>query len=195
VLRRHKQPILPYADSIVYGFSFGWFFGRMGCTLNHEHPGTATNFFLGRFCRPVEGHTIEWPQWMGVQVSDLRFSHCVDQGPAVTSYAQQVSMDYPGVLAVHDMGFYEAIYAALLFTTYLVLERKKRFDGLYALILVYTYAPLRFAMDFLRPEVDNVRYSGLTPAQWGCIGFLVVVTAVLAYYRKNLQGPGAVKTA
>ena len=63
VLRRRQQPLLPYADNIMYGFSFGWFFGRLGCTLNHEHPGTASDFFLARYCRPVEGFTLELPSW------------------------------------------------------------------------------------------------------------------------------------
>lgn len=195
VLKRRNQPFLPFADSIVYGFAFGWFFGRLGCTLNHEHPGTPTNFFLGRFCRPVEGYTIEWPTWMGRQADDLRFNNCVDAGAQVTSYAQKVALDYQGVLAEHDMGMYEMLYAAILFVILVILDRKttlfgrfKRFDGLYALILVYTYTPLRFAMDFLRPLEGNARYSGLTPAQWGCIGFLIVTTVILFYFiRLNKQ--------
>ena len=187
VLRRHQQKIWPYADSITIGFAFGWFFGRLGCTINHEHPGTASNFFLARYCRPVEGWTIELPNWMRFNPADLRFSHCVDAGPAVTSYADKVPVNYPGVVAVHDMGLYEALYALTLFLTCRWLDRKPRFDGFYAMLLVFTYAPLRFVMDFLRPEEYNARYAGLTPAQWGCVAFLIAGIWGFSYLRKAAQ--------
>jgi phosphatidylglycerol:prolipoprotein diacylglycerol transferase len=46
-LRREKVPIWPYVDSLAIGLTLGWFFGRMGCFVAHDHPGTPTNFFLG----------------------------------------------------------------------------------------------------------------------------------------------------
>jgi phosphatidylglycerol:prolipoprotein diacylglycerol transferase len=44
--RRHKQPVMPYADSLAYGLATGWMFGRLGCFTAHDHPGTHTSFFL-----------------------------------------------------------------------------------------------------------------------------------------------------
>jgi phosphatidylglycerol:prolipoprotein diacylglycerol transferase len=44
------EPTLPfwgYADVLVYGFTLGWFFGRMGCFVAHDHRGTQTQFWLG----------------------------------------------------------------------------------------------------------------------------------------------------
>ena len=41
------------------------------------------------------------------------------------------------------------------------------------------YAPLRFALDFLR--VDNARYAGLTPAQYVMVGLLAV--GLFGYFR------------
>jgi phosphatidylglycerol:prolipoprotein diacylglycerol transferase len=35
-----------YADNTMYGFAFGWFFGRMGCFSVHDHVGRASDFFL-----------------------------------------------------------------------------------------------------------------------------------------------------
>ncbi len=188
VLKHHQKPLLPYLDTAIYGASAGWIFGRIGCTINHEHPGTATNFFLGRYCRPVENHTIEWPQWMSIQnLTDLRFSHCIEPGKsAVTSYTDTVTANYHGVIAVHDMGLYEVFYAIALFTTFRILEKQPRRDGLYIIILIYSYAPLRFMMDFLRPETFNVRYAGLTPAQWGCIVFFIGFSLFLAKQKDKL---------
>ncbi len=195
-LRKHKQPFWPHVDCIAYGFSIGWFFGRLGCTINHEHPGTATRFFLGRFCRPVEGWTIEWPQWMAYRPMDLRFSHCIERGyPPVTSYADTVSTNYPGVIGVHDMGFYEAIYAIVLFLTFKWLDRKPRFPGFFMMLLVVTYGPLRFMMDFLRPLEDNPRYIGLTPAQWGCLLFLTAgIWGMKKLYEDRKTHPGLTNT-
>ena len=190
ILWYRRKQFLPYIDTIMYGFSFGWLFGRMGCTLNHEHPGTATTFWLGRYCRPVEGYTLQMPEWMTMPgISDLRFSHCIEDYTRVTSYADTVPVDYAGVVAVHDMGMYEMFYAGILLMTYLWLDKKPQRSGLYLLILIYTYAPLRFVMDFFRPDEGNARYSGLTPAQWGCVAFLVLGTAAIIYFRKHFSVP------
>lgn len=36
-----------FADLIAYGFPVGWFFGRLGCAVVHDHIGRPTTFFLG----------------------------------------------------------------------------------------------------------------------------------------------------
>jgi phosphatidylglycerol:prolipoprotein diacylglycerol transferase len=37
-----------YIDGIAYAFTFGWIFGRLGCFVAFDHPGTPTDFFLGQ---------------------------------------------------------------------------------------------------------------------------------------------------
>jgi phosphatidylglycerol:prolipoprotein diacylglycerol transferase len=44
--KRHKQPVMPYADSLGFGLAAGWLFGRLGCFTAHDHPGRFTDFFL-----------------------------------------------------------------------------------------------------------------------------------------------------
>jgi phosphatidylglycerol---prolipoprotein diacylglyceryl transferase len=44
--RRHRTPVMPYADSLAYGLATGWMFGRLGCFTAHDHPGLHTSFFL-----------------------------------------------------------------------------------------------------------------------------------------------------
>ena len=188
VLKRRKKPLLPYFDTIIYGFSFGWIFGRLGCTLNHEHPGSPSNFWLARYCRPVEGKTLDLPNWMIHQPFDHRFSHCIEEGKAVVrSVHEKVSADYNGVTAVHDMGMYEMFYAIGLFTVLKILDKKPKPHGTLFFIFIFSYAPIRFCFDFLRPLEGNARYSGLTPAQWGCIGFLSLCVVSLIVYRKDLH--------
>jgi phosphatidylglycerol:prolipoprotein diacylglycerol transferase len=38
-----------YMDGIAYCFTFGWIFGRLGCFVAFDHPGTPTDFFLGQY--------------------------------------------------------------------------------------------------------------------------------------------------
>jgi len=45
--KRHHFSALHYADSFIYGLPAGLMIGRIGCFLIHDHPGTATSFFLG----------------------------------------------------------------------------------------------------------------------------------------------------
>ncbi len=183
--RKKKLLLWPYFDCISIGFTLGWFFGRMGCTINHEHPGSPSNFFLARYCRPVEGWTIELPPWMVDVSNDYRWSHCIEKGKtAVNNIADKVSTEYEGVLAVHDTGFYEALYAIILFGIFLWLDRKPRFHGFYVITLICTYSPIRFFMDFIRPLEGNARYAGLTPAQWGSITILALC---LCGYRKIIK--------
>ena len=88
------------------------------------------------------------------------------------------------VIAIHDMGMYEMLYAVLLFLTYQVLERKPHRHGLYLVIMICSYAPLRFFMEFMRPDEFNARYFSLTPAQWSIIGFLCLFAVCLMRFKR-----------
>jgi phosphatidylglycerol---prolipoprotein diacylglyceryl transferase len=43
-----KSELRHYLDLIAYAFPFGWAFGRAGCFVAYDHPGTPTSFFLGQ---------------------------------------------------------------------------------------------------------------------------------------------------
>ena len=43
--RLHK-PWLKHAEIIAQGLVLGWIFGRLGCTVVHDHPGNHTDFFF-----------------------------------------------------------------------------------------------------------------------------------------------------
>lgn len=42
----NRKAWLEYADIIVQSLVLGWIFGRLGCTVAHDHPGYLTDFFL-----------------------------------------------------------------------------------------------------------------------------------------------------
>lgn len=190
--RRHKLPVWPYMDSLAIGLSMGWFLGRMGCTVAHDHPGTPSNFFLAKYCRPVEGHTFALPDFMTADTADLRWGPCRYDGDRVTDIAQTVSGEVleggvmavsqaaePIVVAAHDMGFYEALWSLGVYVLFLFLDRTPRKPGFYVTLLGVLYGPVRFAMDFLRPETTDGRWFlgtalEMTPAQFWAIAFFAV---------------------
>jgi len=44
--RLERKSFWEYGDTLAYGFTLGWFFGRMGCFVAHDHIGNETNFWL-----------------------------------------------------------------------------------------------------------------------------------------------------
>lgn len=44
---KEKVEVWKYLDALSYGMAVGWFFGRMGCFVAHDHPGSPTDFYLG----------------------------------------------------------------------------------------------------------------------------------------------------
>ncbi|HKP62051.1 MAG TPA: prolipoprotein diacylglyceryl transferase family protein [Polyangiales bacterium] len=43
---RRKIGVTVPLDQVAYGMPVGWFFGRCGCFVVHDHPGKITDFFL-----------------------------------------------------------------------------------------------------------------------------------------------------
>jgi phosphatidylglycerol:prolipoprotein diacylglycerol transferase len=77
----------------------------------------------------------------------------------------------------HNLGLDEAIYTVLIAALFVVLGRRPRRPGFFLGLFMLLYAPFRFAADFLR--IVDVRYLGLTPGQYGCIGMALIGVAIL----------------
>lgn len=56
--RKHKQPLMPYADALAFGLAPGWMFGRLGCLTAGDHPGRHTSFFLAVVYRDGPRHDL-----------------------------------------------------------------------------------------------------------------------------------------
>ncbi len=76
--------------------------------------------------------------------------------------------DAPGdaSVACHDLGLYESIWSLTVFLLFMALDTKPRFPGFYVGMLAFLYGPFRFVLDFFRVTDVDVRYVGLTPAQY-----------------------------
>jgi phosphatidylglycerol:prolipoprotein diacylglycerol transferase len=140
-LKKHKQPIIVYADATIYGLLIGWCFGRMGCSLVHDHPGKVV----------PEGTFLAVGPW-------------------------------PDGTWRYDLGLLELMFAVTLtLVLYVGIDVHKRRPGWLVGVVTTAYAPFRFFLDFFRTDepsrvnaTPDLRYAGLTTAQWFTIAFLVV---------------------
>lgn len=143
---RRAQPrkILPYADVVLAVFPVAWVFGRLGCTVVHDHPGVIAN-------------------------PNMPLAVAYGQGP-VHSYGL-LALRF-GETPRYDLGLLEMCFAVLVAAAFALTWRKRLPVGWYAAVLPLVYAPVRFGLDFLRlddPAGGDMRYAGWTPAQWACV--------------------------
>jgi phosphatidylglycerol:prolipoprotein diacylglycerol transferase len=146
---RRPQPIrlLPYADVVMAVFPVAWIFGRAGCAVIHDHPGIRASA----------------SSWLSVAYGP---------GPLTDFYLFQLRY---GTEARYDLGLLEMFFAIILAVAFALTWRRGSTKGWYVAVACVAYAPVRFALDFLRvsdPEGGDLRYVSLTPAQWACIGLL-----------------------
>jgi phosphatidylglycerol:prolipoprotein diacylglycerol transferase len=142
--RKRRVELAKLMDILSLGFIAGWPFGRIGCFLAHDHPGSSSDFFL--------------------------------------------AVAYPGG-ARHDLGFYELLFAILIFFVFERLRKVEYASGSIFLLLGLVYTPVRFMLDFLR--ADDVRYLGLTPAQIISVFFFVFCTVLFVRLRAAGKNSGA----
>lgn len=99
-----------------------------------------------------------------------------------------LAVDFPGGPR-HDLGLYEALFTVLIAGAFFALRNRPFRPGFFVALFAVLYAPVRFLLDFLRnTDLENadVRWSGLTPAQWGMIGFFAAALTLLL----KRTGPG-----
>lgn len=89
--------------------------------------------------------------------------------------------------ARHDLGLYEFLFTlCVLWPAARYLRRMSQRPGSIVATACLLYAPMRFALDFLRE--GDTRYLALTPAQWGCIA-LAATGACLAGWLAAADSP------
>jgi phosphatidylglycerol:prolipoprotein diacylglycerol transferase len=77
-----------------------------------------------------------------------------------------LAVDIDGV-PHHDLGLYELlVWALLIVPVLLLLGRRPVRPGTIPAVATLLYSSARFSLDFLRTEVGDPRYLGLTPAQY-----------------------------
>lgn len=98
-----------------------------------------------------------------------------------------LAVDFPGIGPRHDLGLYEAMWAAVIAAIFWARRNKPFKPGTHVAMLAMLYGPIRVVLDFLRnydlPGADT-RYAGLTFAQYGAITMTIAGAAVLVWMRK-----------
>jgi phosphatidylglycerol:prolipoprotein diacylglycerol transferase len=154
--RASPQAILGLADVVLSVFPVAWVIGRMGCAVAHDHPGvraSARSIFAVAYGPCDAEHVMHGP--LGIE---LRFG------------------DAPR----YDLGTLELLVAAVLAIAVVLSWGRVRKPGFYVAMVPLAYAPVRFMLDFLRigpSEGGDMRYGGLTPAQWSCAALFVLTLA------------------
>lgn len=143
VRREEPAKILPFMDIPIAIFPVAWVLGRLGCSIVHDHPGIAAP--AGSWLAVAFG---PGPAWR--------------LGPIVVRMGSEPR---------YDLGLLEMLFAALVAIAFAFTWRRGGNRGWYVAASCVLYAPVRFALDFLRESdaaAGDIRYWELTPAQWGC---------------------------
>ncbi len=166
--RETPVPILPFADLILSVFPVAGVFGRSGCSVVHDHPGAR-----------AEPGTL------------LAVAYGRYDPEKVTKLFGGIELRH-GNAPQFDLGTLELLFTIILATMLALTWRRKLPTGSYVAVVALAYAPVRFAMDFLRVhdgESADPRYFHLTPAQWACVA-LFVFGLVMVFVVKQIASSG-----
>jgi phosphatidylglycerol:prolipoprotein diacylglycerol transferase len=163
---RHTR--LAYLDAIAFVFPASLAIGRIGCALAHDHPGRVTTFPLA---------------------VSLETDAALEYMSGVYRGAGLVLPQGAATMGFHDLGLYEFLFLSLVIVPlFAYWNRHQRPTGFYLIAFAALYFPVRFWLDMLR--VADVRYFGLTPAQWVAAMIMVALPFVALRHRKLRFGIG-----
>ena len=168
--REVVMPILPFADLILSVFPVAWVFGRSGCSVVHDHPGMKAE--AGSLLAVAFGRPERIQKLLSIGSGDLELRW--------------------GNAPQFDLGLLELMFTIILASLLALTWNKKLATGSYVVATSLCYAPVRFAMDFLRVrDVDQAdpRFGGLTPAQWMCVA-LFLFGLYMAYKVRQIKASG-----
>jgi len=158
--RERTMPIMPFCDLILSVFPVAWVFGRSGCSVVHDHQGMK-----------APGH------FLAVAFGPADPTRTVHLGPIEFRYGN----------APHfALGLLEMMFTVVLATLLALTWKRKLATGSYIAAVSLAYAPVRFAMDFIRVrDMENAdpRYGSFTPAQWACIALFVFGLVMVRHVR------------
>jgi phosphatidylglycerol---prolipoprotein diacylglyceryl transferase len=155
-LRRHKIPLLPWADVAVPSLASGLMITRIGCYLfgcDFGQPLTegAPAFLkkLGTFPHWAKG-TLDngqgAPAW--AQHASPAWAHAHPDLPQLTEAS---TASYP----VHPTQLYESLVGACLLALLLWYRRKQKFRGEIFFLFAFAYGVCRYLLEILRDDAER----------------------------------------
>ncbi|MFT3691776.1 MAG: prolipoprotein diacylglyceryl transferase [Kofleriaceae bacterium] len=180
-----RLPARLMADITIVGLLPAFSIGRIGCTVVSDHIGALVD--------------------RGAWYASLAMNYPTDKDHILPPIAQLAQSHPKAVVDQHllawNLGLIEFLYlipvnALVLFLAFKASKKKEGASdtwvgavnaGLVTVLTGLLYAPVRFGLDFLRPDDTDPRYLGLTFAQWA--SFLAFGAA--AYVFVNILRNGA----
>lgn len=165
-----RLPVRLMADIAIVGLLPAFSIGRIGCTVVSDHVGDAVK-------NPDAWYAFLAMEYPREAAANANIAHLFQQQPEAVKH----------VLG-WNLGFIELLYLIPVnaFVLWLAFRSTKRVPaGFLAVLTGLLYAPVRFFIDYLRPENSDPRHLGLTFAQWASILAFVVSAYVVAKILKN----------
>jgi phosphatidylglycerol:prolipoprotein diacylglycerol transferase len=144
-----RLPARLFADIGIVGLLPAFTIGRIGCTVVSDHIGAAAD-------------PDRWYAFLAMDYPrKLNLAHLAEVYPGTSEF-----------IRAWNLGLLELLYLipVNLIVLWFAFRPSKRMPAGFVTVLTgMLYAPVRFFLDFLRPEDTDPRYFGLTFAQWASI--------------------------
>jgi phosphatidylglycerol---prolipoprotein diacylglyceryl transferase len=144
-----RLPARLFADITIVGLLPAFTVGRIACTVVSDHIGSAVD-------------SSAWYSFLAMDYPrKLNLAHLAETYPGTSE-----------VIRAWNLGLLEFLYLVPVCAIILVLAfrpSKRPPAGFLTVLTGVLYAPVRFFLDFLRPEDTDPRYLGLTFAQWSSL--------------------------
>jgi len=155
------------ADIGMVGLLPAFSIGRIGCTVVSDHIGAAVD-------------PAKWYSFLAMDYPRAEnLAHLRDHYPGTSEF-----------IRAWNLGLVEFLYLVPvnILILWLAFRSSKRPNaGFISVLIGILYAPVRFGLDFLRPDETDPRYFGLTFAQWASIVAFGVAVYVAFRIFKNGQ--------
>ena len=154
-----RLPARLFADMTIVGLLPAFSIGRIGCTVVSDHIGSAVdpNAWYAFLAEQYPTHSTEF------------HTSVLDKLIRTQQLAGHPVGDH---LLAWNLGLIEFLYLVPvnLLVLWLAFRPDKRTPAGFVTVLTgVLYAPVRFFLDFLRPEDSDPRHIGLTFAQWASL--------------------------
>jgi phosphatidylglycerol---prolipoprotein diacylglyceryl transferase len=165
-----RLPVRLMSDIALVGLLPAFSIGRIGCTVVSDHVGAALK-------DPNAWYAFLAMDYPRKAATNSNIAHLFQQHP-----------DAGESILAWNLGLVELVYLVPVnvVVLWLAFRSSKRIPaGFIAVLTGILYAPVRFFMDYLRPENSDPRHLGLTFAQWASILAFGVSVYVAGRILKN----------
>ncbi len=182
-LRRHRIPLLPWADVAVPSLASGLMITRIGCYLfgcdfGQPLAATAPDFLkkLGSF-----------PHW-----AEGTLDNNARGAPAWVHHHNQnlIPDDAPYSLPVHPTQIYESLVGAGLLVLLLVARGRQKFRGQIFLLFTFAYGVCRYLLEVLRDDTERGSIPPALPEHVLIpLGLTLLAVGYVVGFSKMIENP------